>query len=758
MQANEIDKDVQRLNRLFQIASNANCKNGNRDYRHACENFYYNDVDKTKSQFTDRQKEEIRRTYNIPISSKLTFAIVESMLAFLTATKPFPRLISAEPTTEEFVNSFTGAYHCTWYESGGNSVVTNAMRDALTTGNGWVLVRRATFFDEATTNTVIEYIPWKHVFVDPESRKDDYSDAEFIVTADVMRKEKAERLYDVNIPDAQEYNWDSLGSDTGLDELANDFAMYGYSQEKKDKFVWVKTFYERKEINVYISENGDVSTKRPIPTQIPNDEKLQLMEKLNAATNKAANQLATRDVVNESVDEAVADPGFAAADGKFEENIQDVAQARGEAQDTEVAASDQSAMVGEMQMQYAQMPDMVEAYEMELETYGSKEPAKKVTVKEVVRQKKKFIIVTRMVGDQKVDVYKAPCEAMPLINFNFAHFNDPNRVFGVVHFILDLVKGMNKYISEVMYDISVNGHRKPIFWRTTVAEPSQIEKNWASPNQAIMLDPDPSIQGGGAPIILEPSPANQSIQYMIEYFKSLVEYITGIFGVIQGDPSNSPNTFGATSSLQNYGSQRLKLTSRGFESSFERLAYVIVNYLQAYIPRDRILKYFNADGKPDAVMIPETSEDMKFKVRVEITNMLPTTKQMYAQILGFLAQTAGDPGLQGLLTEHMLTMADVPEGKELAEKMDTVKQLNQQLQQAQKQIEDMSSELAAAKNQSEQKEIAMGVNQKVAEADKQLALTNQEAAMNAQSQEEQAQAEPAPSPEDVEPEQQEMPF
>ena len=89
---------------------------------------------------------------------------------------------------------------------------------------------------------------------------------------------------------------------------------------------------------------------------------------------------------------------------------------------------------------------------------------------------------------------------------------------------------------------------------------------------------------------------------------------------------------------------------------------------------------------------------------------------MMAQILGFIAQTAGDPALTKLLTEEMLKIADIPEAKEIAQKMDTIQQLQSQVEQLSQQLQEAQGQVKAATNQAAQKEIAAGTQQAVAQA------------------------------------------
>jgi len=161
------------------------------------------------------------------------------------------------------------------------------------------------------------------------------------------------------------------------------------------------------------------------------------------------------------------------------------------------------------------MPDEVPAFEFELE--GKEATAISLNT---VRNIKKRIQYTLMVGQTILEKKILPCDKYPIINFPFVHFGSPNRVFGNIHYIIDIVKAMNKYISEIMFDIAVNGHRKGFINERSILDTVTFEDDWAQPGKLIKLRTVPDDPNGGMPQILEPSPINQSITYMLEYFKS----------------------------------------------------------------------------------------------------------------------------------------------------------------------------------------------------------------------------------------------
>jgi len=105
-----------------------------------------------------------------------------------------------------------------------------------------------------------------------------------------------------------------------------------------------------------------------------------------------------------------------------------------------------------------------------------------------------------------------------------------------------------------------------------------------------------------------------------------------------------------------------------------------------------------------------STEDLQFKVRVEMTSSLPTTRQLSMQLLAFITQTVSDDALKSLYTQYMLKMQDVPEADKMAEEIDIIRNLQSQLQQLQQQNEELQGQVSAAENNMQQMQVKNNVD------------------------------------------------
>ena len=97
--------------------------------------------------------------------------------------------------------------------------------------------------------------------------------------------------------------------------------------------------------------------------------------------------------------------------------------------------------------------------------------------------------------------------------------------------------------------------------------------------------------------------------------------------------------------------------------------------------------------------------DIKFRVRVNLTSNLPTTRNMAAMVLANIAGQTGSPEIQNLMIEFALENMDLAEGKAMREKLDVVRQMQSTIESLQQDNDFKSAQLKALENNMSQKEL-----------------------------------------------------
>lgn len=681
---------------------------------------YYSDVDGTRTQFTEEQLDFIKQRYDIPISTKISWAIIETLIANITGGKPAPRLLASAPVNKEFVDMYQKASVAGWYECHGNRELTQAVRDCLAGGWGYMMVRPNDFYQESTFGAIIEYVPWEKVYVDPHSRKVDFSDAEYMCIVDVMPRQKADRKYDVTITDADvsdfspETQW---GLNSTITPIVSGFPYSIEGKDKRNRYVWVREFFSKQEVNVYIAETGAVSSKKPKPIQIPNPDKGALAEQIAQMKMQAEQMVQEAKASSAAVDQsqaAVAEPGTNLAQG--------AAAMQGTQrnwEETKAQMDQVTAQIMEAEVAYAQMPDMIGAYEMETIA------GQTVQALNYFRKNQKMVKRWLLINNRIIEENIIPCDEYPIVSMTISVANRPDRVYGIMHYIKDIVKALNKFWSLLIYDMQTSAHRKVLYAKGSISDPAKAEKQWSQPNAFMEWDPIPDLPDGGRPIITEPSALNPAIERILGMLQQLLEYITGISSLMQGQPtSGTPDSFGGIQTMQSFGTQRVKMYSRWLEDSMERLVYVYICYLQAYAPKDKVLTYLDENGDQQEIKILESTEDLRFKVRINMTSAMPTARAMAAQLLGVLGGQTKDPHIQQLLTQYMVDYLDLPESTKIREEVDAVKNLSAELEQIKGEIEKVNGENRQLQQQIMQKNLEADYAKKKAELEAQATIAS----------------------------------
>ena len=684
-----------------------------RRYKKEDEAFYFADVDGTRTQLTKEQLEAVKAKYDIPISTKIVYAINEQILSLLTGTKPYPKLLSASENelSALFTEVYEAAFNGVWYESETNEEFTLALRDCINVGEGYLHVRKANFYNESTFNVIHEYVPWQYVYIDPNAKKNDYSDAEMMCIARIISRKKAENEFDMKIPDTDLVTKDN-GWGMGVEFGELDLPYYTWtSQYEKgsDAYVWTREFYEKKNTWIYIDDNGDVGSKRPVPIEIPNQEKIALGQQLEQLQQQY-NQIDAGG--QEAAQRADQMDDLAARSAAPLDAVNLAGSNSAEADQSDQQAQQLIEQIKEMTIAFAQMPDMVPAYRFFRLT------GEESTTFNYEKVKEKHIVRTFCVGNRIVDRDILMTDEYPIVPFSFAHNKSPNRVYGITHFIKDIAKALNKFWSIVIYDAQLHGQRKVLMEESTVADKDKWQNDWAMPGAVLTYKSNPTINDGGKPTILEPAPLNQAYTQLLTLLQQLAEYITGIYAALQGNTQpNMPETNGGIQSLQAAGGQRIKLYSRFFEVALQKLTYVTVCYLQQYAPRDVMLKYFDENGDGKEVQIMNGGNDLRFKVRVQLTTNLPTTRLMASQLLASVSGQTRNPAVADLLTREMIKNLDMPNSREMLENLDTVKMLQSQLEQLQQQLDASQKRINMMENNQYSSDLA--AKAKMAQADMQ---------------------------------------
>ena len=316
---------------------------------------------------------------------------------------------------------------------------------------------------------------------------------------------------------------------------------------------------------------------------------------------------------------------------------------------------------------------------------------------------------------------------LPLDGYNITPFIDEYAgnpyPLGALDFLYGLQRTLNKFILLTLLNASLSNNMKMMAVKNSINK-QQYEDSYAVPGSLIEWEPNAELPNGGKPEQINPVPLSNEFFAFPQLIISMMEYITGIFSVMQGDPQGAPRTASGLMSLQNFGGQKVKLLGRNMEDALVSVGNNTIALFQNYAGLNQTISYFNEqEGKNEQLSFNtlQVYDGGKFKIendlsagkyaaRVEIRQDYGSERQGKAQILGnIMAQTKSMA-----LLKPILKLADIPEADQILKEVDEIAKLTQQGQQQQQSIDRLNQINNQLQNQVLQKSQKVELTQFVA--------------------------------------------
>lgn len=311
---------------------------------------------------------------------------------------------------------------------------------------------------------------------------------------------------------------------------------------------------------------------------------------------------------------------------------------------------------------------------------------------------------------------------LPITTYNIIpfidEFNDNPYPMGEVDFLMPLQKALNKFIMLSLLNATLSNNMKMIAPKGSI-DKSSYESGYSLPGALVEYEWE---QGKPEPKQINPVPFSGAFFEFPKMLISLMEYLTGIFGVVQGNPEGAPRTASGLMSLQNYGGQKVRLLGRNMNDALSAAGDVAIELFQNYAPYNGIISYFDAqEAEVKQVRYNTlTSKDGgnltidndlsvgKFRTRCMVRQNYGSERELKANMLANLAAQIGAGGTA--LLKPILKLADIPEADEVMQAVDEVQKANQTIAQQQEQLQRLTQINEQLENQvmkkSQQAELA----------------------------------------------------
>lgn len=336
-------------------------------------------------------------------------------------------------------------------------------------------------------------------------------------------------------------------------------------------------------------------------------------------------------------------------------------------------------------------------------------------------EKKRKLSLTEYTSIGKMG-YKVvyPIDCYNIVPLVYDHRDTPYPI-GRVWYLYPLQRALNKFIMVAILNGSMMNSMRVMYEQDSVNNVDEWKRNFAVPGA--MLSWSQVIPGfTKAPQILESKPLSDAWLQMPKYLAYIMEYISGIFGVMMGDSRESPDIFSTVASLQSAGGNKIKRRLAQADATLSKVGYVAGQFFKEYAPMNGFSTVIDDKGDMQA---PQTYNVLKMrdtdengKKRKEVYIDPNTDLSVGFKDIRFTTQSSNgfESGTEAALLTNLATQLKVPQLLPLILKrinipdvdkiigqIDLVNQQGSTIEQMQNTISELESRTKIMANQIQQK-------------------------------------------------------
>ena len=551
--------------------------------------------------------------------------------------------------------------------SDGRSVIRKVVDDYYVMGVGYIQVYQDPMMDMGKGEVCIHDLDPLDVYVDPNSQHKFFDDAENIIVSRLFTKDQAKKLYPMYKKDIEESNSDQ---DWNAPETGRHFD--GTVHFPEDVGTLDNTNYVRGYERYY---------KKHVP-------EYRIFEKWSGK----------EDVLNDEKFAEYAQKPAWRVQGQILTDRNQVEQLIKQLQQQEIMRQEQEREMTRQQMMQAGLGGSAVIPEPEKKEIQVEELTHAELIEEGAIEMVQ-VLMTRIhqcviIGDKLLYKRVLPIEQYPIVPFMNIHTRTPYPVSDV-----RLVKGMQEYINKtrslIIAHATTSTNTKILVPEGSV-DMADFEQKWAQPGVAISYDPT-----DGAPMAVQPSPLPNELYQNEMTAKNDIDHQLGIYEMMQGNTSSAPQTYKATISLDEFGQRKIKSKLADIEAALTRVAQIAIPLMQQLYTTRKVFRVVNPNNSLSEYAINQKLYDDKTG-EVEVFNDITIGKYDVICVSGSTLPSNRYAELEfykdafqmGLIDrQEVLKKTEVFDAEGVQQRMDTIAQLNQQLQGATEEIKKLKGDL-----------------------------------------------------------------
>ena len=565
--------------------------------------------------------------------------VVEMLNFYATANQPRWQAVGVEGSDSEVASVFSDIADYIWYNSNGNTLLSNAVNDAVTKSMGFLLVTVDPDSDQGMGDVVIQQPDPFDVYIDPKSRDSLFRDASFIMIRKILPKSHLINIH----PDharkiknsSSNYETDMSYSQKSYDNEQHDFHYKDVDTEEvdeNDKLIDYMELYEKHKVpymNVFYSIPPDPQVLKEIQMQV--QVQMQEMER----------EMSVQLMEQEKQMRAAVEAGQMLPE-RYELEMQ---KAQKMMQDQLVSA-EQEAM-SKLQAEATKVENTIMT-EKEFKILSKGQDFQENLV-EAIRFHQTRIKLSCVIGDTTIYSKVLPLSEYPIIPFHYKWTGTPYPMSAVSP-LIGKQRELNKAHQLMVHNASLGSSLRWIYEEGAI-DTDYWERYSSAPGALL-----PKRPGFDPPQPVLPFQLNNAFFGIVQEGKGDMEYLAGIYSSMQGDTgASSDMPYRGMLAMDEYGTRRIKYwLKNSIEPALKQTGELVKQYSQAVYTANKVFRIVQPNAiqeeKEVEINIP-IYNDMgeaigkwkdygaaKFDVRIISGSTLPVNRWAYLEELKQLMQ------------------------------------------------------------------------------------------------------------------------
>tara|TARA_Y100001963_G_scaffold135158_1_gene196483 strand:- start:844 stop:3123 length:2280 start_codon:yes stop_codon:yes gene_type:complete len=649
--------------------------------------------------------------------------VVEMLNFYATAKDPRWQAIGVDGSDSDVAAVFSDVADYIWYQSHGQTLLSNAINDSITKSLGYLMVTVDPDADQGMGEVVIQQPDAFDIYVDNKSRDILFRDAAYILIRKILPKSHLIQQYPeskrkIMAASSNTSNWDDY-SEKSTDITQHDFHYKEMTSndvfgDKRDEVVEFFELYEKEMIayrNVFMKIPPNPEVMQQIQQQAQ-QQVARMQQEMQVAMKEKSLQMQQAVEAGEMLPERM----------QLEmQKEQEMMEQQLQSFEIEVTArlQDENSKIDNQVMSDKEF------------TILSKEPKFQNRVVEAIKFHENKIKLCCIVGDKKLYEKYLPVTEYPIIPFHYKWTGTPFPMSAVSP-LIGKQRELNKAHQLMVHNASLGSSLRWMYEEGSI-DTDYWEKYSSAPGALL-----PKRSGFEAPTPVMPFQLNNAFFSLVQTGKGDMEYLAGIYSAMQGDTSASADMpYRGMLAMDEYGTRRIKYWLKNcIEPALRQVGELVKQYSQAVYTAHKVFRIVQPEGieedKQVEINVPVYNDygevvdrymdyaSAKFDIRIHAGSTLPVNRWAYLEELKQLMQL-------GVVDDiAVLAETDLRNKDKIVERKSLYAQLKSQVQQLDEAIKDKDGTIETLERQL----VQAGIKNKIMQGNVQVSQQTQDTKSN----------------------------